>query len=149
MPRLTSLPLLFALAVAACSGSGAGKETPPPDTCTGVPDWALVTDAWTADPHYCVYRFGENVPAARGLAVAPNNDIFLIDNSEIRILREPSNGDRMGPQYVFASLGGLNHGIVMTATHVYASTESMVYRWPYATGDLVATGGCETSKVYI
>jgi glucose/arabinose dehydrogenase len=39
---------------------------------------------------------------------------------------------------------GGNHGIALTATHVYASSPTTVFRFPYATGDRIATGAAET-----
>ena len=44
----------------------------------------------------------------------------------------------------FATVPGGNHGLAITATHVYASSTTDVYRWPYAAGDRVATGPMET-----
>src|SRR5215510_9675012 len=87
MQRPTSLPLVIALAAAACSGS---KETASPDSCSNVPASALV-DAYVADPHYCVYTFA-TVASARQLVTAPNGDIFVAGAGQVAVLRD-DNGD--------------------------------------------------------
>ena len=145
MQRAPSLRLIVAAGLAfasACGGGGkgnGGNEPPPPDTCSNVPDWLRVTDAWTADPHYCVYAWAMNIPASRGLVVTPSNDILVANHSEIRSLHD-TDGDGYSDQVQFALHLGLNHGLTMTPTHVYASTSTEVYRWPYTYGARVASG---------
>jgi glucose/arabinose dehydrogenase len=131
----------LAAPLAACSGSKEG----PPDSCSTVPASALVT-AWTADPHYCLIRFADNVTGARQLAVAPNGDIFVGGNNQIVVLSD-ADGDGVSDaaeRSMFAVVPGGNHGVAVTATHVYASSPTTVYRWPYASGDRTATGPGET-----
>jgi glucose/arabinose dehydrogenase len=138
----SSLPLL-ACAAAACSNST--PEAPPPDTCGTLPVSALYKP-YVADPHYCMFAFAENVTGARGLAVAPNGDIFVAGNGQLVVVFD-DDGDGLSSateRAVFATVPGANHGVAFTATHVYVSSPTTVYRFPYATGDRVATGPIET-----
>ena len=142
MLRPTSTASLLICALAACSGS---SEKPPADTCSNVPATALVT-AYTADPHYCMIRFASGLTAPRQLAIAPNGDIFVATTGMIEVLFD-ANDDGVsdaGERSTFASVPSANHGLAITATHVYASSPTNVYRWPYNADDRTATGGMET-----
>jgi glucose/arabinose dehydrogenase len=142
MRSLLSSLALLACAAAACSNS---PEPPPPDTCGTVPPGSLYRP-WMADSHYCMFAFAENVTGARGLAVAPNGDIFVAGNGQLVVLFD-ADGDNVcsaSERTVFATVPDANHGVAFTSTHVYASSPTTVYRWPYATGDRVATGPMET-----
>jgi glucose/arabinose dehydrogenase len=137
-----SLPGIFAFALAACSS---GSAAPPPDSCSTVPPAAL-TPVYLADPHYCMFTFASGLVAPRALGVAPNGDIFVAVSGQVIALYD-TNRDGVSDdteRAVFASASGLNHGLVITATHVYASSSTDVYRWPYAAGDRVATGPPES-----
>jgi len=109
-----------------------------------VPATALY-DAYLADPHYCMITFATGVTGARELAVAPNGDIFVGGNNQVTVLYD-TNADGVSDateRSTFAAVPGGNHGLAITATHVYASSQTTVYRWPYAAGDRVATGAME------
>jgi glucose/arabinose dehydrogenase len=141
MPRISRplLPLLFLLA---CSGAA---SKPPPDSCGAAPAAALVT-AFTADPHYCMIRFAENVMGARQIAFAPNGDLFVGGNGQLVVLFD-ANGDGISDaaeRSTFVAVPNGNHGVAVTATHVYASSTGSVYRWPYTPGDRVVNGQLET-----
>jgi glucose/arabinose dehydrogenase len=146
--RTTPGPIVGVLALsaglAACSGS---SSPPPPDSCSNVPASALFTSTVVlADPHYCMYLFASGLPAARQLAVAPNGDLFVATTGSVVAVFD-DNGDGVaddGEHSTFASAPSLNHGLAITATHVYASSTTTVYRWPYASGDRVASGPMET-----
>lgn len=132
--------VMTAFVTAACSGN----DKPPPDSCSTVPASAIVT-AWTADPHYCMIRFASNLTGARQLAIAPNGDVFVAAGAQIVVVYD-DDGDGVSAaseRSTFASVPGGNHGLTMTATHVYASSATTVYRWPYAAGDRTATGAME------
>jgi glucose/arabinose dehydrogenase len=134
---------LLACTLISCS-DGAGK--PPPDSCGTVPAAALVT-AYTADPHYCMIRFAEGLTAPRQIAIAPNGDVFVATTGQIQVLFD-ANGDGVsdaGERSTFATVPSGNHGLVLTATHVYASSPTNVYRWAYKSGDRTAAGAMETA----
>jgi glucose/arabinose dehydrogenase len=135
--RVTTL----VLAAAACSG----KSAPPANSCDNVPAAAMVP-AWTADPHYCVYKFAE-VAGARGQLFAPNGDLFVATNNGQIVVLFDSDGDGLSgatERATFVAVPGGNHGIALTATHLYASSDTTVYRWSYTTGQRVAAGAGET-----
>jgi glucose/arabinose dehydrogenase len=142
MRRSKSSFLLLVCTTAACSSS---PSPPPPDSCGSVPPASLFA-AYLADPHYCMISFAQNVTGARQLAIAPNGDIFVAGSAQIVVLFDADgNGiSDANERTTFAAVPGGNHGVAITATHVYASSQTNVYRWPYATGDRVATGAMET-----
>jgi glucose/arabinose dehydrogenase len=134
---------LFACAFAACSS---GASPPPPDSCGSVPPSALTVGAYLADPHYCMISFAKDVTRARQLAFAPNGDLFVAAEGQIVVLFD-DNADGVsdaGERSTFVAVPSGNHGLALTATHVYASSATTVYRWPYKTGDRVAPGAMET-----
>jgi glucose/arabinose dehydrogenase len=107
---------------------------------------ANLVPAWTADSHFCMIRYAAGVTGARGLLYAPNGDLFVAGNAQIRILFD-TNGNGVsdaGERSTFASLQGGNHGLALTATHLYASSPTTVVRWTYTTGQRTATGTPET-----
>jgi len=141
--RRFGLPFLFAAPLIACSSSS--DSSPPPDTCSNVPASALVS-AFTADPHYCMIRFASGLQSARQLAIAPNGDIFVAPAGQIVALYD-NNSDGvsdMSERTTFASVPSGNHGLAITSTHLYASSMTTVYRWPYKLGDRMPTGAMET-----
>jgi glucose/arabinose dehydrogenase len=139
-PSLPPIASLLA-ALAACSSS---PSPPPPDSCSTVPAAALY-GAYVADPHYCMITFATNVAGARQLAVAPNGDIFVGSSGQVTVVYDDDGDGVSGAteRSVFAAVPNGNHGLAITATHVYASSSTNVYRWAYATGDRVATGAME------
>ncbi len=145
--RRFGLPLLFAAPLIACSSSG-GESGPPPDSCSNVPASALIS-AWTADPHYCMIRWASGAQGGRELAVAPNGDIFLAASAgggQIVVLYDSNGNGVSDPDEAtrFATVPGGNHGLAITSTHIYASSTTTVYRWPYKSGDREASGAMET-----
>ena len=133
---------VLVLGVGTCGG---GKSKPPADSCGGIAASQAVP-VWVADAYYCLYKFGA-VPGARGLALAPNGDSFVATNGgRLQVLFDADgNGvSDANEQATFATLPGGNHGVTFTATHVYASSASTVFRWAYTTGDRQATGAVET-----
>jgi len=144
MRRSPPLVSLLACALAACSSEGPSR--PPPDSCGAVPASALNVAACLVDPHYCMIDFAQNVTHARQLAFAPNGDLFVASTGQVVVLFD-DNGDGLsdaGERSTFAAVPEGNHGLALTATHVYASSSSTVYRWAYKTGDRVASGPMET-----
>src|SRR5688572_28126973 len=121
--------VIAAAAPAACSD----KDTPPADSCGSVPAASIVT-AWTADPHYCMIRFASNLAGARQLAIAPNGDVFVAAGSQIVVLHDDDGDGVSGAaeRSMFAAVPSGNHGLTLSASHVYASSATTVYRWPYA-----------------
>jgi glucose/arabinose dehydrogenase len=148
-PSSASHLLAAVCALAACSGSG--TQPPPPDSCSNLPAGALYVGAYLADSHYCMITYAQNVTRARQLAFAPNGDLFVASEGQIIVLFD-ANGDGVsdaGERSTFVAVPGGNHGLALTATHVYASSSSTVYRWAYKSGDRVAAGPMETVLIGI
>jgi len=140
---LLSLLICSLGALAACSGGSSG---PPPDSCGAVSATALNGVAYLADPHYCMINYAQNVSHARQIAFAANGDLFVASTEQIVVLFD-DNGDGVsdsGERSTFVAVPQGNHGLALTATHVYASSPSAVYRWAYKSGDRVAAGPMET-----
>jgi glucose/arabinose dehydrogenase len=129
----------------ATGNGGSGGGAPVTTNSCDVPSSAIV-DAWTADPHFCMIRWATNVPHARGLAIAPNGDLFVATDGDVTVLYD-ADGDGLSgasERSTFADVPGANHGIWLTATHLYASSSTTVYRWAYTAGQRTASGDRET-----
>jgi glucose/arabinose dehydrogenase len=61
------------------------------------------------------------------------------------VLVEDLDGDDIAEsKRVLATANKLNHGLEVTSTHVYASSDTHVYRWPYDPNTRTFTGGPQT-----
>jgi len=131
------------------SGGSAGDDGgggSPGDSCANVPSTALVS-AWTADPHFCLIRFAASLARARQIAFAPNGDLFVATAGGQVVVLYDTDGNGVsdaGERSTFTSVTGGNHGVAVTPTHLYASSESTVYRWTYSAGQRMAMGTAET-----
>jgi glucose/arabinose dehydrogenase len=105
-------------------------------------------DAWLVDPALCLIDYATNVGAPggalspRGIAFAPNGDLFVISGGHVLVLFD-ANGDGVsgaGERTVFGSIPGLNHGIAFSPDNnfVYVSVPTEVYRWSYSSGRRIA-----------
>jgi glucose/arabinose dehydrogenase len=124
---------------------GTGGGTTGANSCDSVPASALVT-AWTADSHFCMIRYATGVTQARQLAFAPNGDLFVGGNGRLLVLYD-TNGNGVSEtseRSTFATVSGGNHAVAFTATHVYASSTTTVFRWTYTSGQRMSTGTAET-----
>jgi glucose/arabinose dehydrogenase len=139
--RRTSLliALLSAFLDVACSAT---TSSPPPNSCGNVNPAALVT-AWTADSHFCMIRFADGVAGARQLAVAENGDIFVATRTGQVVVLFDTDGDGVSQpaeRSTFTMVTAGNHGVAVTASHVYASSPTTVFRWTYTAGQRTAMG---------
>ena len=98
---------------------------------------------------FTVTRFYHDATAPRLIRTAPNGDIFVAESAagRIRILR-PSGTCQLGGTAVFATGLDRPFGIAFyppgpNPSFVYIADNKQVVRFPYAAGDLVATGGPE------
>ncbi|HET6338344.1 MAG TPA: PQQ-dependent sugar dehydrogenase, partial [Polyangiales bacterium] len=115
---------------------------PAPKTCFGT----TKLDAYVSDPKLCVYAFATGLPSARGMAFAPNGDLFLSAAKIVVLWDADKNGaSDANERSTFAQGTGLNHGIVFSpdAKFVYASSPTTVYRWTYTSGQRQAQGDAQ------
>jgi glucose/arabinose dehydrogenase len=92
-------------------------------------------------------RFAQSVSRARQIAFAPNGDLFVATaGGQIVVLfdTDGSGVSDAAERSTFASVTGGNHGIFVTPTHVYASSDTTIYRWTYASGQRTSMGMPET-----
>ncbi len=92
--------------------------------------------AWTADPHFCLYKYADTLAGARQIALAPNGDLFVSVAGEVWVAYD-ANGDGISAideHERFSSVAGANHGLALTATHLYVSSDTTVFRFPYVAG---------------
>jgi glucose/arabinose dehydrogenase len=132
--RSIALPLVVA---AACSRTAAPRSTP----CPGA-----IVDAWTSDPRLCLYTFADGLGQPRQLAFAPTGELF-VNNGRVTVLYDDDHDgtSRADERATFATAPGLGHGIAFApdARHVYASSQTTVFRWPYQPGARAATAPAE------
>lgn len=71
------------------------------------------------------------VPQARGIDVAPNGDLLVLNSETSRIVAvfEDDNGDTH--TVTLTTLAGLNHAVKYRDGYVYASTHTNVYRYVF------------------
>jgi glucose/arabinose dehydrogenase len=100
---------------------------------------------------FAVTQLLTGLSGPRQMRLAPNGDIFLAesDGKRIRVIRAAAGADAASAPSTFAE--GLEYrpyGIAFPPgpdpKYVYIATEGHVLRYPYKTGDLVATGKPET-----
>jgi glucose/arabinose dehydrogenase len=133
--------------------SDAGGRAPVPDAAPLPPPPAItcfaaaaVTGVWVADPKMCVQQFADGLGAARQMAFSPSGDLF-VNNGAVTVLWD-GDGDGVASateRSTFATAPSLNHGVAFSrdGAYLYASSSTTVYRWPYASGQRVASGAAE------
>jgi glucose/arabinose dehydrogenase len=135
----------FEAGVDAANDSADTGGAPITDSCAKVPPSALIP-AWTADPHFCLIRFADGIDRARQIAFAPNGDLFVATALSHLIVLFDADGDGVsGPteRATFAATPGGNHGLAVSATHIYTSSDTTAYRFTYAPGQRTADGAPE------
>jgi glucose/arabinose dehydrogenase len=114
------------------------------NSCLG-PSSAKVANA-RLPAGYCAWTWA-TVADPRGLFVAPNGDVLVVERAAGRITAlYDSNGDGVSDSSERATLvqvSGLNHGITLHDGYLYASSATRVLRWPFATGTRAALSGQE------
>ena len=102
-------------------GYGAG---PPPDTLQQRPRERAVVDAWTADPHYCMIRSPDTSPGPGSWRSRPTATCSSSPAAQIVVLLDDERGRRVRCRraHDVRAAPGRQHGLAITATHVYASS---------------------------
>jgi len=97
----------------------------------------------TVPTGYCAYQWASGLGGPRGIDVAANNDILVLDGNSgtISVLWETSAGVQKAVLY---RGNGLNHAVKINGKYLYASSPTAVYRWPYTPGTRTSIGNPET-----
>lgn len=97
---------------------------------------------WRADPPYYGQQYS-TAPSARALWVDPVGDLLILsrpnDDETVQVVYETDNGDGtidvVQQRLVTGQPFDLNHGLTYHNGFIYASSPTMVYRWPYTPGN--------------
>ncbi|MFW6086501.1 MAG: PQQ-dependent sugar dehydrogenase [Myxococcota bacterium] len=136
---------------AAPSPEGSEPESPPrlpmarplpADRC-GAPAGASLDEARTLEDH-CAWVFASDLAAPRGIISDDAGHVLVIERGEERVTAlVDADGNRViqdGERHPIAGAPGLNHGLAVHDGHLYASSDTTVYRWPYEPGSTEAAG---------
>jgi len=133
-----------------------GKDLPPPlstpsneasPSVVPRPDSARLATL----PGFEADVFADGLDGPRVIRIAPNGDIFVTESfaGQLRVFRAAPGGARPGKTEVFAKGLERPYGIAFyppgaDPAYVYVATPSKILRYPYRSGDLVATGPAQT-----
>lgn len=96
------------------------------------PASAAVPEAAVPDG-YCVWALATGLSQPRGLFVTDEGDVLVVERGESRVVAlHDDDGDGVvsdDERSVVAAAPGLNHGLVVHAGYLYASSASTVFRW--------------------
>jgi glucose/arabinose dehydrogenase len=91
-------------------------------------------------PEFCVQRWASDLNEPRGMVVASNGDVLVVErgfsNPRVSVLWD-DDGDGMSSvseRAILAEAEGLNHGIALCNGFLFASSDTQVYRWLYTEG---------------
>ncbi|MBI5500264.1 MAG: PQQ-dependent sugar dehydrogenase [Deltaproteobacteria bacterium] len=116
------------------------------DSCFG-PASAAVDGAAVPDG-FCAWTWADGLSAPRGIKVAPNGDVLVIErgSNRVMVLFDEDGDGTSGPgeRAVVAAASGLNHGIALRDGYLYASSATTVWRWAYPPGARTELGVPET-----
>ncbi|MBI5486907.1 MAG: PQQ-dependent sugar dehydrogenase [Deltaproteobacteria bacterium] len=128
------------------AGDSADDGAPPVDSCFG-PASAAVANAAVPEG-FCAWTWAEGLSAPRGIAVAPDGDVLVVErgSSRVTVLFDDDGDGVSGPEEraSLASAPDVNHGIAIHDGYLYASSATTVFRWPYSDGDRADLGSPET-----
>lgn len=121
-------------------------ETVIPASTCNAPLGARIANADVPEG-FCASVWAEDVRAPRGMVVADNGDVLVVERAAGRVLALwDDDGDGVSgsdERAVLASADGLNHGLAVHGGFLYASRSSSVHRWPYG-GQRADLGAAET-----
>lgn len=131
------------------AGGAAGAAGAPGDggspTCLN--SGAPLARAWVPEG-FCAWQWAGDLDAPRGITVDDAGDALVVERGAGQItLLSDDDGDGVigaGESFPIAQVRGLNHGLLVTATELYASTGSSVYRWDYVPGARAELGSPTT-----
>jgi len=108
--------------------------------------FTCATDIQTTDP-FVGQLYVSSIGQPRGLLLDSFGDILVLGRSESKIfaIRETDHGNGSSTVRTTTIVDGrdlrLNHGIAFNNGYLYASSNNIVYRWPYEPGQFRSVDG--------
>ena len=102
-----------------------------------------VSGVWLPSSHYCLELYATGLSQARQMAFAPNGDLLVKAGISVFVLSDADKDGVISPTEMTqfaAPSGGTTHGVALGGGFVYASSDTTIYRFPYANGDKVTKG---------
>jgi len=106
----------------------------------------LLPKSDVSDANYCPFIWSTTLNQPRGLALAKNNDVLVVEAGygQVTALWDANNDGKSDSteRAVVAKQSGLNHGVAISTSgnYLYASSETDVYRWKYTAGNRTNLG---------
>lgn len=98
----------------------------------------IVSSAFKTSPSFSAQVIASNIPTPRGLIIDEFGDILVLSrglSSIVALFLVTENSEVFSQVVVLNGTSfGLNHGLAYNKDHLYASSGSTVYRWPYTPG---------------
>ncbi len=129
------------------TNGGTGGTPASTSTCS-FPAGAELANA-AVPPGFCAWTWADGLASPRGTTVTEAGDVIVVARSQnalVLLYDDDENGVSDADERVeLATAPGLNHGVAIHGSYLYASSDEAVYRWPYG-GDRVPLGS-ETTVV--
>lgn len=146
MHRFLSLvPLAISVFLAGAAPAGAATSLPAPDPDDGAISLPPGFRAWVVADNLVVgKRVGNSPEKLRGLAVAPNGDIYAKGKFGLIWALRDTNGDGRADLIKEFGPGDGGTHIMFHDGWLYHSSRTAVYRYKYTPGELVPSGEMQT-----
>lgn len=126
--------------------NGDAPDTTTPVQVCAAPESERITNAELPDD-FCAFVWAKDIAAPRGLWVADNGDVLVVERGESRVVAlwdDDHNGiSDAGERAILAEGQSLNHGIAVHGGFLYASRDTTVFRWAYS-GQRADLGASQT-----
>jgi len=94
----------------------------------------------TTPQGYCAFTWATDLGAPRGIFVDTNGDVLVVDQRSSRIIVLWEDASQRLQRTVLYTGNGINHAITIHDRHLYASSPTTVFRWPYNVGNRTNLG---------
>eukprot|EP00029_Vermamoeba_vermiformis_P000663 TRINITY_DN1085_c0_g1_i1.p1 TRINITY_DN1085_c0_g1~~TRINITY_DN1085_c0_g1_i1.p1 ORF type:complete len:659 (+),score=143.60 TRINITY_DN1085_c0_g1_i1:28-1977(+) len=95
-------------------------------------DAMIDMSAANINPNYCVFTYKSDLGSARGMDLAPNGDLLVLDRNSPSIFALWEDDAGVVQSATLYTGLALNHALRYHDGYIYASSDQNVYRWPYA-----------------
>ena len=86
---------------------------------------------------FCAFEIPVSIGRPRGVIAVGTSHVLVLerDTQSIVFLEDTDSDGIPDARRSLSSATGLNHGLVLHDGYIYASSQSIVYRWPYSDND--------------